>query len=70
MTSYPFLERTFWLTSYLKLPRCKKVLKESCVDIFDAIACRAASSFCEEEFIVPFIGSGVFCVLSRFINIC
>ncbi|KAF5312209.1 hypothetical protein D9619_003688 [Psilocybe cf. subviscida] len=40
------------------LPRCKKALKESCVDIFDAIACQAASSFCNVEFIVPYMSSG------------
>ncbi|KAF5313213.1 hypothetical protein D9619_003668 [Psilocybe cf. subviscida] len=40
------------------LPRCKKALKESCVDIFDAIACRAASWFCGGEFIWPYFKSG------------
>ncbi|KZS92410.1 serine carboxypeptidase [Sistotremastrum niveocremeum HHB9708] len=30
------------------LPRCQKWFKESCLDIFDVISCRAAVSFCSE----------------------
>lgn len=41
------------------LPRCEKWFKETCIDRFDAIGCRAATSFCEGELYVPFLFSGV-----------
>ncbi|KJA21912.1 hypothetical protein HYPSUDRAFT_186806 [Hypholoma sublateritium FD-334 SS-4] len=40
------------------LPRCEKMLKESCVDIFDAISCRATSLFCDSEFAQSVMASG------------
>ncbi|KJA20867.1 hypothetical protein HYPSUDRAFT_68192 [Hypholoma sublateritium FD-334 SS-4] len=40
------------------LPRCEKMLKESCVDIFDAISCRSASLFCDSELAQPVMASG------------
>ncbi|KAJ7461392.1 serine carboxypeptidase, partial [Mycena galericulata] len=36
------------------IPRCEKLLKESCVDIFDAIDCAAAGSFCDTHINGPF----------------
>ncbi|KAF9042259.1 serine carboxypeptidase [Panaeolus papilionaceus] len=36
------------------LPRCKKWLKESCVDTWDAINCGAAAAFCYNELEEPF----------------
>ncbi|KAF8972465.1 serine carboxypeptidase [Flammula alnicola] len=40
------------------LPRCQKMLKESCVDILDAISCSAAALFCGNELSTPFFYSG------------
>ncbi|KAJ6551745.1 serine carboxypeptidase [Mycena capillaripes] len=40
------------------IPRCEKRLKESCIDLFDAIDCAAAASFCETHLQVPFLLSG------------
>ncbi|KJA15144.1 hypothetical protein HYPSUDRAFT_48669 [Hypholoma sublateritium FD-334 SS-4] len=40
------------------LPRCQKMLKDSCVDIFDAISCSAAELFCGNEISVPFFSTG------------
>ncbi|KAJ7086299.1 Alpha/Beta hydrolase protein [Mycena crocata] len=36
------------------IPRCEKRLKESCVDVFDAIDCAAAASFCDLHLRQPF----------------
>lgn len=35
------------------------MLKESCIDAFDAISCRGADSFCVNEILVPFMSSGM-----------
>jgi len=35
-------------------PRCDKMLRESCVDTFDAIGCNAANMFCNSEVSAPF----------------
>lgn len=34
------------------------MLKDSCVDIFDAISCSAAELFCGNEISVPFFSTG------------
>ena len=49
------------LTSILifQIPRCEKRAKESCLDTFDAINCRAAYIFCESEIYAPVISSGM-----------
>ncbi|KAH9487335.1 Carboxypeptidase Y-like protein A [Psilocybe cubensis] len=39
------------------IPRCKKWLKESCVDQLDAISCEAANVFCSQELSAPFFSS-------------
>ncbi|KAF8188264.1 serine carboxypeptidase [Mycena galopus ATCC 62051] len=36
------------------IPRCEQRLKESCVDLFDAIDCAAAASFCDTHLKAPF----------------
>ncbi|KAJ7057230.1 serine carboxypeptidase [Mycena amicta] len=36
------------------IPRCEKRLKESCVDIFDAVDCAAAASFCSTYLREPY----------------
>ncbi|KAJ7323615.1 serine carboxypeptidase [Mycena albidolilacea] len=36
------------------VPRCEQRLKESCVDIFDAVDCAAAASFCDTQLKAPF----------------
>ncbi|KAJ7756602.1 Alpha/Beta hydrolase protein [Mycena metata] len=41
------------------IPHCEQRLKESCVDLFDAIDCAAAVSFCEDHFRTPFWKSGL-----------
>lgn len=40
------------------IPRCEKMLKESCVDKFDSIGCEAAGLFCQSEISVPFYATG------------
>ncbi|KAK7036761.1 hypothetical protein VNI00_011427 [Paramarasmius palmivorus] len=40
------------------VPRCRKWMKESCIDQFDAINCNAAVKFCEESFTSPFWKTG------------
>lgn len=37
----------------LQLPRCKKMLKDSCYDIFDMISCTAARDFCMQHLDLP-----------------
>ena len=32
-----------------KLPRCQKAMRESCIDQFDSMNCRAAVNFCDSE---------------------
>lgn len=39
--------------------RCTKWLQQACIDVFDAVGCRAAAAFCENELEVPVIASGV-----------
>ncbi|KAJ6497736.1 serine carboxypeptidase [Mycena sanguinolenta] len=40
------------------IPRCQRWLKESCLDVFDHINCRAAMDFCEEQLGTPFSLTG------------
>ena len=40
------------------VPRCEKLLRESCVDQFDSMGCEAAAAFCNTELALPFIQSG------------
>ena len=35
------------------------MLKESCIDVSDAISCNAAALFCEREISVPFFSTGM-----------
>ena len=46
----------------IKLPRCKKWLKEGCVEQFDKINCGAAVSFCSQYLEVPFFDTGEFSI--------
>ena len=41
-----------------QLPRCQKLLKKSCIDTFDAINCRGAVGFCEDNLSYAFASSG------------
>ncbi|KAF9000209.1 Alpha/Beta hydrolase protein [Cyathus striatus] len=41
------------------VPRCKKWMKESCVDIFDEMNCGAAITFCEGELTDPVNVTGI-----------
>ncbi|KAJ7630217.1 serine carboxypeptidase [Roridomyces roridus] len=36
------------------IPRCEQRLKESCIDIFDAVDCAAAGAYCDTYFTEPF----------------
>ncbi|KAH6905954.1 serine carboxypeptidase [Coprinopsis sp. MPI-PUGE-AT-0042] len=38
--------------------RCSEWLEQACIDSFDALACQAAASFCENELQVPVLASG------------
>ncbi|KAF5378632.1 hypothetical protein D9757_009524 [Collybiopsis confluens] len=40
------------------IPRCNKMVRDSCVDQFDAINCAAAASFCQGMISDPFVASG------------
>ncbi|KAJ3532606.1 hypothetical protein NMY22_g7675 [Coprinellus aureogranulatus] len=40
------------------VPRCNKLLKEGCVDIYDEFSCQAAAAFCDAELAEPFFNSG------------
>ncbi|KAF8510936.1 serine carboxypeptidase [Hysterangium stoloniferum] len=40
------------------IPRCERLLKESCVDVFDQMGCEAAVSFCQAEYTGPFRETG------------
>jgi hypothetical protein len=46
--------------NFFQMPRCEKKLKESCIDVFDEIGCRAAQQFCDYEIASPFreLGQG------------
>ncbi|KAF8060764.1 serine carboxypeptidase [Lyophyllum atratum] len=41
------------------VPRCAKWLKESCIDVYDAINCNAAFQFCSSELSDPFENTGL-----------
>ncbi|KAI9454327.1 serine carboxypeptidase [Russula earlei] len=41
------------------LPRCKKWLKDACMDMYDAMNCKAASTFCSTEISQPFYATGL-----------
>ncbi|KAI0297528.1 serine carboxypeptidase [Multifurca ochricompacta] len=41
------------------LPRCKKWFKESCIDQYDEMNCRAASDFCSAELESPYFATGL-----------
>ena len=45
---------------WTQLPRCMKMLKESCVDLFDSINCNAGVAFCDAEIILPFYRTSQF----------
>ncbi|KAF8518463.1 serine carboxypeptidase [Gautieria morchelliformis] len=40
------------------LPRCQRMMQDSCVDIFDAMSCGAAQQFCYSEIATPYWLSG------------
>jgi hypothetical protein len=40
-------------------PRCKKMMKASCVDTFDGMGCQAAATFCAVELQLPFFTTGI-----------
>jgi hypothetical protein len=39
-------------------PRCEKMLKAACVDVFDPMSCEAAEAFCANEISAPFFSTG------------
>jgi len=41
------------------LPRCKKWLKDACIDMYDEMNCGAASDFCSNELSNPYIATGL-----------
>ncbi|THU80421.1 alpha/beta-hydrolase, partial [Dendrothele bispora CBS 962.96] len=41
------------------IPRCEKWLQETCIDVFDSIACGAAIQFCADEIGLPFNSTGL-----------
>lgn len=41
-----------------QVPRCQKMLKEACVNIFDPMGCEAAMAFCMAEINGPFFATG------------
>jgi carboxypeptidase C (cathepsin A) len=40
-------------------PRCEKMMKAACVDVFDAMGCEAAKAFCGAELELPFLTTGL-----------
>lgn len=42
----------------VQVPRCKKWMKEACLDVFDEINCSAALSFCSSQLSGPFSETG------------
>ncbi|KIJ27000.1 hypothetical protein M422DRAFT_71784 [Sphaerobolus stellatus SS14] len=40
------------------LPRCQRMLRESCINLFDEMDCATASRFCDNELSVPFWSTG------------
>ncbi|KAI0643713.1 peptidase S10 serine carboxypeptidase [Trametes meyenii] len=54
----PFQKISTCVRMKIALPRCQKAMKESCVDSFDAIDCRAAVSFCDSELSTGYWATG------------
>jgi cathepsin A (carboxypeptidase C) len=54
----PVLDISTCIQIKAALPRCKKWLKEGCVNHFDKIDCAAAVSFCNQYLQDPFFASG------------
>jgi hypothetical protein len=38
--------------------RCVEWLTQSCLDVFDDLACASAMAFCQEELLTPTLNSG------------
>lgn len=55
-----FFMALFTYTFSLQLPRCKKWLREGCVEHFDKIDCAAAVSFCNDYLEGPFFTTSEF----------
>ncbi|KIJ51025.1 hypothetical protein M422DRAFT_59045 [Sphaerobolus stellatus SS14] len=54
----PFQEISACVRMKKAIPRCEKMLKESCVDVYDQMGCEAAENFCSNEMEGPFMDTG------------
>ncbi|KAF8868251.1 Alpha/Beta hydrolase protein [Gymnopilus junonius] len=58
ITDFYTMAPSYYDMACTPVPRCKKWLKESCLDRFDSINCYAANTFCSNEIGAPFFASG------------
>ncbi|KAH9992500.1 serine carboxypeptidase [Russula compacta] len=55
----PVLDISSCIRMKKALPRCKKWLKDGCVDQYDEMNCRAAATFCSIELEEPYFATGL-----------
>jgi len=55
---YPIQDINTCIRMKEAIPRCRKWMKESCVDVLDSMNCEAAVTFCQTELMTPFFNSG------------
>ncbi|KIJ26977.1 hypothetical protein M422DRAFT_271866 [Sphaerobolus stellatus SS14] len=53
----PFQDIATCIRMKKALPRCKKMLQESCVDVFDEMGCSTAAEFCSTELQNPIVNA-------------
>ncbi|KIJ51018.1 hypothetical protein M422DRAFT_65598 [Sphaerobolus stellatus SS14] len=54
----PFQDISACVRMKKAIPRCERLLQESCVDIYDQMGCEAAEKFCQSEIMGPFQATG------------
>ncbi|KAF4616139.1 hypothetical protein D9613_011461 [Agrocybe pediades] len=54
----PFQSISTCVRMKIALPRCQKAIRDSCIDMFDSINCRAAVNFCESELSTGMMATG------------
>ncbi|TFK48038.1 hypothetical protein OE88DRAFT_1665085 [Heliocybe sulcata] len=55
----PILDISTCVRMKQAIPRCQKLMKESCQDVFDAISCEEAMAICSMEIEEPFFTTGM-----------
>ncbi|PFH45567.1 hypothetical protein AMATHDRAFT_158699 [Amanita thiersii Skay4041] len=55
----PILDISTCVKMRQMVPRCKKWIKEACIDVFDVISCSAAVNTCQIELLGPFYLTGL-----------